>query len=927
MLVEEIPDVCLYLVRGPPKILTVCFSRIPAARLLREQFRAGPCWELLKPEPSRASHLGGAALKTNPGAVLLKLGFGLSEDALDPDFSWPEEELLRKAKDRVPFCLRVFIYQAKELPASDQTSLLDPYVKVRFCGKKEKTRVHAMTTAPLFYETLEFHEMLPLDVRFGPDIVVQVWDRDVFSSNTPRALLRFPLTKCHVLASEGSKIPSPSWENLTSIGAEPISSQILMSAALIRKRDLSERLGRSECIIPQMRQAWVEITCVGVRQLKAHRLRAPQEPYVRIDVPAPNDRGNCFRTQPSSVPSGRNANFLERKVMAIDMPENPLYAPNLDLRVYDARVGISAGLHKHLLGASSIDLSSKLPWNSEAFVAPQTELFSGSDVWQQEKERNEESHLRTQSELLGSGLSQWTIKYPGDAGLQFRERLDSNHEDDYDEFECDVEHLELERHSPDALSSMPGDSGTGAFDPMILSGLPMIHEDVIFREKQIQFAEKFPLDEDITPFPEMINASSTSTEYSTLLGSQASYKLSELPISFPSQWAAAEYIEGREWWTKQGGRELENHLKTKPFETYKLFRGKFHPNASKSTLRCVGVFKGILRVLETNPSCEKEPFFPLQILSSAIYTVRLYIIRGSNLQPVNGNSADPYLRVKLGTDIQDSRSSHCTRTLKPEFYETFEFRTVIPGPSLLKVQVRDWNRFYPVHEIIGQTEIDLEDRWFHYGWQKLDRLKPIEIRSLHKDTSPIIQGQLHLWLEIRPEAEAHREPPVELHGPKKQKFELRIVCWKSRDVPFDMGDYFAEFWIGDSRKQKTDVHWRCRNGQASWNWRIKIPIELPLDSPEKGRLMLQLWDQDVIKWNEVIGDTQVDLYRWFLKAYHEQRVVNVFKEVKDAISRQQMKAAKKETYGRNIDSNEEGTEINETEVRTSPDTLEAGGSA
>jgi|TARA_B100001121_G_scaffold262551_1_gene242949 hypothetical protein len=142
-----------------------------------------------------------------------------------------------------------------------------------------------------------------------------------------------------------------------------------------------------------------------------------------------------------------------------------------------------------------------------------------------------------------------------------------------------------------------------------------------------------------------------------------------------------------------------------------------------------------------------------------------------------------------------------------------------------------------------------------------------------------------------------------------------------------MGDYFAEFWIGDSRKQKTDVHWRCRNGQASWNWRIKIPIELPLDSPEKGRLMLQLWDQDVIKWNEVIGDTQVDLYRWFLKAYHEQRVVNVFKEVKDAISRQQMKAVKKETYGRNIDSNEEGTEINETEVRTSPDTLEVGGSA
>ena len=182
----------------------------------------------------------------------------------------------------MPFCIRVFIYQARDLLASDETGLLDPYVKVRFCGKKEKTRVHAMTMAPLFYETLEFHEMLPLDVRFGPDIIVQVWDRDVFSSNTPRALLRFPLTKCDVLTSEGSKVPSPSWENLTSLCAEPLSSKILMSVALIRKRDLAERLGRSESTIPQMRQAWVEITCVGVRQLKLIGCGHPKSPMYAL---------------------------------------------------------------------------------------------------------------------------------------------------------------------------------------------------------------------------------------------------------------------------------------------------------------------------------------------------------------------------------------------------------------------------------------------------------------------------------------------------------------------------------------------------------------------------------------------------------------------------------------------------------------------
>jgi len=51
--------------------------------------------------------------------------------------------------------------------------------------------------------------------------------------------------------------------------------------------------------------------------------------------------------------------------------------------------------------------------------------------------------------------------------------------------------------------------------------------------------------------------------------------------------------------------------------------------------------------------------------------------------------------------------------------------------------------------------------------------------------------------------------------------------------------------------------------------------------------VLQLWDQDVIKWNEVVGDAQIDLYRWFLKAYHEKRAINIFKDVNEAIARKQ----------------------------------------
>ena len=35
-------------------------------------------------------------------------------------------------------------------------------------------------------------------------------------------------------------------------------------------------------------------------------------------------------------------------------------------------------------------------------------------------------------------------------------------------------------------------------------------------------------------------------------------------------------------------------------------------------------------------------------------------------------------------------------------------------------------------------------------------------------------------------------------------------------------------------KESTDIHWRCKNGAGSWNYRIKIPVELPIEAREEG---------------------------------------------------------------------------------------------
>ena len=47
-------------------------------------------------------------------------------------------------------------------------------------------------------------------------------------------------------------------------------------------------------------------------------------------MPAPDDKGDgggTFRTPASAQPSGRDANFLVRRVLQVELPEDPELAP------------------------------------------------------------------------------------------------------------------------------------------------------------------------------------------------------------------------------------------------------------------------------------------------------------------------------------------------------------------------------------------------------------------------------------------------------------------------------------------------------------------------------------------------------------------------------------------------------------------------
>ena len=43
-----------------------------------------------------------------------------------------------------------------------------------------------------------------------------------------------------------------------------------------------------------------------------------------------------------------------------------------------------------------------------------------------------------------------------------------------------------------------------------------------------------------------------------------------------------------------------------------------------------------------------------------------------------------------------------------------------------------------------------------------------------------------------------------------------------------------------------------------------------------GQLNVQLWDRDIVSSNNIIGEHNIDLYPWFLMAYHKDREIKPF---------------------------------------------------
>ena len=182
----------------------------------------------------------------------------------------------------------------------------------------------------------------------------------------------------------------------------------------------------------------------------------------------------------------------------------------------------------------------------------------------------------------------------------------------------------------------------------------------------------------------------------------------------------------------------------------------------------------------------------------------------------------------------------------------------MPGSSNLKIEVMDFDDLLS-DDLIGYTIIDLEDRYFNSDWQALIE-KPVEVRPLLNLDYTGAQGYIYLWVEIFESSLKSQKEPWQIAPEPISEFEVRFVVWETEDMEMmdieGTSDIYIIGFLDQKDSQKTDIHFRCQDGNASFNWRMLLPLTLPAQKPV---LSIQVYDKDIFASDDYISGATLNL--------------------------------------------------------------------
>jgi len=134
------------------------------------------------------------------------------------------------------------------------------------------------------------------------------------------------------------------------------------------------------------------------------------------------------------------------------------------------------------------------------------------------------------------------------------------------------------------------------------------------------------------------------------------------------------------------------------------------------------------------------------------------------------------------------------KSLNPHFYRPATIVAKLPGPSQLHVALLDDVDLMGLQDIpgldqllqaklIGETVVDLEDRWFCEEWAQKTVHKPRETRDLYNPDRPGISvGKMLLMVDMCLRVDSTDKPikDVNIAG-RQMPLEMRLIIWNLRN--------------------------------------------------------------------------------------------------------------------------------------------------
>ncbi|KAM9635642.1 otoferlin isoform 3-T3 [Trichechus inunguis] len=608
------------------------------------------------------------------------------------------------------FQLRAHMYQARSLFAADSSGLSDPFARVFFINQSQCTEVLNETLCPTWDQMLVFDNLELYgeahELRDDPPIIViEIYDQDTMGkADFMGRTFAKPLVKMADEAYCPPRFPAQ-LEYYQIYRGNATAGDLLAAFELLQigpagKADLPPINSPVDVdqgpimpvpvgIRPVLSKYRIEVLFWGLRDLKRVNLAQVDRPRVDIECAGKGVQSSLIHNYK------KNPNFNTLvKWFEVDLPENELLHPPLNIRVVDCR---AFGRYT-LVGSHAVSSLRRFIYRPPDHSAPS---------W------------NTTGEVVVNMEPEVPVKK-----LETMVKLDATSDA---VIKVDVAEEEKERKKKKKGTAEELEEGEP--DESMLDWWSKYFASIDTMKEQLRQQEASGID--LEEKEEMENTEGLKglrkAKDKAKALKEEKKKRTQSPGPGPSQGSEApEKKKPKIDELKVYPKELESEFDN--FEdwlhTFNLLRGKTGEDEDGSTEeeRIVGRFKGSLCVYkvplpeDVSREAGYDPTYgmfqgipsndPINVL------VRVYVVRATDLHPADINGkADPYIAIRLGkTDIRD-KENYISKQLNPVFGKSFDIETSFPMESMLTVAIYDWD-LVGTDDLIGETKIDLENRFY-----------------------------------------------------------------------------------------------------------------------------------------------------------------------------------------------------------------------